>query len=381
MPRPAVGRGPVLREARELRGEPGSRLHRRRDRPDGRGQAPRARALRRRAGARGANPRRGRHLGAMERRRVSGLAATLARRRMLLRRSLPALSPRLKRRLLAAFVLTLVFAAGYQFWLRDSSLVAVEEVKISGSTSSHAERVRMSLTSAAKGMTTLPVDHERLERAVDAYPSVRELRVSPDFPHGLTVRVVEHVAAAMAVSDAGEVPVARDGTILRGMPVEGALPTVEVDGALGDERLRDADARSAAAVAGAAPGVLRGRIKEVTKRAGQGLVAELSDGPELIFGAATQLPAKWAAAARVLADPEARGASYIDLRIPSRPAAGGLPAATVAPVAPAGMAPAQPTQPTPPAAAAAADPGSAPPTGDPSLQTGTAPDPSAVTTT
>jgi cell division protein FtsQ len=309
---------------------------------------------------------------------MSGLAATLARRRLVLRRSLPALSPRLKRRLLALLVLSLVFAAGYQFWLRDSSLVAVDEVKISGLTSADAQRVRMSLTSAAKGMTTLHIDQERLERAVEAYPVVRELRVSADFPHGLSVRVVEHVAAAMAVSDAGQVPVAGDGTILRGLPVEGKLPTVEVDGALGGDRLRDAGALRAAAVAGAAPGVLRGRIKEVTRRPEQGLVAELSDGPELIFGAPTQVPTKWAAAARVLADPEARGASYIDLRIPSRPAAGGLPAETVVPVAPAGMAP---SQPTPPAEAVTPDPSSALPTADPSSQTGTAADPSAVPTT
>jgi cell division protein FtsQ len=227
-------------------------------------------------------------------------------------------------------------------------------------------------------MTSLHIDQERLERALEAYPVVRELSVSADFPHGLSIRVVEHVAAAMAVSDAGQVPVAGDGTILRGLPVEGKLPTVEVDGVLGGDRLRDADALRAAAVAGAAPGVLRGRIKEVTRRPEQGLVADLSDGPELIFGAATQLPAKWAAAARVLADPEARGASYIDLRIPSRPAAGGLPAETVVPVAPAGLAP---SQPTPPAEAATPDPSSALPTADPSSQTGTAPDPSAVPTT
>jgi hypothetical protein len=41
---------------------------------------------------------------------------------------------------------------------------------------------------------------------------------------------------------------------------------------------------------------------------------------------------------RILADPEAAGASYIDVRLPGRPAAGGLPAETVAPVAPAGSA-------------------------------------------
>jgi hypothetical protein len=46
--------------------------------------------------------------------------------------------------------------------------------------------------------------------------------------------------------------------------------------------------------------------------------------------------AKWAAAARVLADLEASGASYVDLRIPGRPAVGGLEAETITPVAPAG---------------------------------------------
>jgi cell division protein FtsQ len=47
-------------------------------------------------------------------------------------------------------------------------------------------------------------------------------------------------------------------------------------------------------------------------------------GPPLIFGSAAAARAKWAAAARVLADPSAAGATYLDLRIPGRVAAGGL---------------------------------------------------------
>ena len=89
-------------------------------------------------------------------------------------------------------------------------------------------------------------------------------------------------------------------------------------------------------MAGGAPAVLRARIETSSGGADDGYVAELRDGPELIFGAATRLRAKWAAAARVLADLEARGATYVDLRIPSRPAVGGLAATTVTPVAPAG---------------------------------------------
>jgi Cell division protein FtsQ len=138
------------------------------------------------------------------------------------------------------------------------------------------------------------------------------------------------------VSDSGRVPVAGDGTILRGITAKGHLPTIAVDGAVAGDSLTDATARDAAAVAGFAPAVLRSRIEDVEKRTDDGYVAQLRDGPELLFGSATRLRAKWAAAARVLADLEARGATYVDLRIPGRPAVGGLAASTVTPVAPAG---------------------------------------------
>jgi cell division protein FtsQ len=268
-------------------------------------------------------------------------AATVAGRRRVSPRRAAAravrrLSPRLKRRLIALALACLALATGYQFWLRDSSLVAVEHVEVTGVTSSDAARVRAAITSAARDMTTLHVDREALDRAVAGYPVVRKLEVAPDFPHGLSVHVIEYEPAAIAVSDAGHVPVAGDGTILRGVAVKGNLPTVDVDGALGTAFLLDRTARGAAAVAGGAPAVLRARIEDVQRRSDDGYVAELRDGPELIFGAATRLRAKWAAAARVLADLEARGATYVDLRIPSRPAVGGLAATTVTPVAPAG---------------------------------------------
>jgi cell division protein FtsQ len=199
-------------------------------------------------------------------------------------------------------------------------------------------------------MTTLHVDHEALERAVAGFPVVRELEVTTDFPHGLRIHVVEHRPAAVAVGDGGRVPVAADGTVLQGVPVEKRLPTVEVEGALGVEHLRDATALASAAIAGAAPAALRGRIKQVREHGGLGQVAQLREGPEVIFGDATRLRAKWAAASRVLADLEASGASYVDVRIPGRPAAGGLPAETIVPVAPAGatstVPPGTPTDPT-----------------------------------
>ena len=271
---------------------------------------------------------------------MSATAAAALRRRISPRRvatrAADQLTPRMRRRLVALAVVCLVLSGLYHFWLRDSSLVAVDKVQVTGLTSSDAASVRLAITREARTMTTLHVDHDALESAVERFPVVRGLEVSPDFPHGLRVHVIEYQPAAIAVSDSGRVPVAGDGTILRGIRAKGNLPTIDVDGAVGGDSLTDATARDAAAVAGFAPAVLRSRIENVQKRSDDGYVAELRDGPELLFGSARQLRAKWAAAARVLADLEARGATYVDLRIPGRPAVGGLAASTVTPVAPAG---------------------------------------------
>jgi cell division protein FtsQ len=246
--------------------------------------------------------------------------------------------PRLRLRLLVLMLICLVVAAGYQFWLRDSSLVAVDDVEVRGLTTKDAERVRAALTSAGQTMTTLNLDREVLDEAVAHYPSVNRLEVSTDFPHGLVIRVIEHHPAALVELGGDPVPVAGDGTILRGMPVEGRLPLIDAEVNARGERLSGSAALHAAHVAGAAPAVLRSRVEAITVRKDDGIVAALHDGPELIFGDATSVHAKWVAASRVLADPEAEGATYIDVRLPGRPAAGGLPAATVTPVAPAGTA-------------------------------------------
>jgi cell division protein FtsQ len=249
-------------------------------------------------------------------------------------RVLAILPPRAKRWLLVVLAVALVLAVGYRFWLRDSSLVAVEKVQVTGLTTKDAPRVRAALASAAHTMTTLHVRHEELEQAIAAYPVVRALDVRPDFPHGLTIHVIEYRPAALV----GGLPVAGDGTILRGIPVEGSLPEIEVRAAPHGNRLTDPTALHAARIAGTAPAALRSRLELIEMRAQDGLVVQMRDGPELIFGDATRARAKWIAATRVLADPEAEGASYIDVRLPGRPAAGGLPAATLAPVAPAGTA-------------------------------------------
>jgi cell division protein FtsQ len=269
---------------------------------------------------------------------VLGRVAVPGRAAARLLRSVPVRrpSPRMQRFLVIALAVSALLTAFYYVWLRDSSFVRVQQVTVGGLDTRDAARVRAALTTSARTMTTLHVDHETLMQAVEPYPVVRDLRVSSDFPHGLRIVVIQHTAAAIAVADGLKIPVAGDGTLLRGVPVEGRLPTIQVSGKLGTERLTDRGALQEARVLGGAPVELRSRLDGVEVSEDKGLVVEMREGPELIFGDVTRVRDKWDAAARVLADPTARGATYIDLRLPDRPAAGGVAADTVTPVAPAG---------------------------------------------
>lgn len=251
---------------------------------------------------------------------------------------------RLRRRLVALSVLAAVLVCGYLFWLRDSSLVRVETVTVTGVTSDDAERVRASLTAAARQMTTLHVDQGRLDEVTTAFPVVRSIEVRRDFPNGLRIEVVEHRPAALLVSGSKRVPVAADGSVLRGLPVRRKLPLVRLERTLPARRMTKGPALSAVRVAAGLPNALAGRVQAVRHEGGKGMVVAVAEGPRIIFGTPTRLAAKWAAAVRVLADRDAAGAAYVDVRIPERPAAGGLPVATVAPVAPAGES-ARPTAP------------------------------------
>lgn len=254
--------------------------------------------------------------------------------------------PRLRRLLATLGVLAALLFGAYMLWLRDLGVVAVDEVEVTGVSAlsgRDAARLRAALEGAARRMTTLHVDRPRLQRVAEAFPIVRTLDVRADFPSGLRIHVLEHRPAAVLVAGGRRLAVAADGSILAGVSTE-ALPEVEGGGALPADRLAPGPALEAVRIAGGAPGALSARLDEVRRDDARGLVVGVDDGPELVFGEATRLAAKWAAAARVLADGRAAGAEYVDLRIPERPAAGGLLVETVAPLAPAGQAtPAEPS--------------------------------------
>jgi cell division protein FtsQ len=283
----------------------------------------------------------------------------------------PSLSPHARRRLVLAAIVAVALAALYHLWLRDSSLVAVKDVEVTGLTSKDGPRIRAMLEVAAEDMTTLHVRTEELEEAARAFPVVGSIHVETDFPNGLRIEVEERPAAALVSVDGVPLPVAADGTVLRGLRPPDGLPLLRTEKPAIDGRVTDAQTLRALLVAGAAPAGFPQRIERLSEGSEQGIVVELADGPELIFGDADHAAEKWGAAVRVLADADAAGASYIDVRLPERPVAGGLPVETVEPVAPAGEVIAPPVEavPTDPAA----------PTDDAAAAPETAVDPTATT--
>jgi cell division protein FtsQ len=222
----------------------------------------------------------------------------------------------------AAVLVLAGLATGGWLWLRDSSLVAVTAVRVSGATTSDEARIRSALESAARDMTTLHVREEILHEAVDRFPSVAGLRVETDFPHRISIQVLEYRPVAALDVDGHRTPVSGEGVVLTGVEADDLLPTIRHDRPSGP-RIDDAKTRAALEIAAAAPKQLLAKGERLWWGP-EGLTMDLRDGPPLYFGTRDDAAAKWAAAARVLAEPSAAGATYLDLRVPGRVAAGGL---------------------------------------------------------
>jgi cell division septal protein FtsQ len=213
-------------------------------------------------------------------------------------------------------------AALYGGWhvMRDSSLFAVRQVTITGLAGPQAPAIRATLEDAARGMTTLDMQLGRLRSSVSSFAVVKDVRARTRFPHGVTIAVVLEAPVAALVVSGQRLPVAADGRIVRGIGSVSGVTSIPVTQLPTGDRISDPTSVDAVELLDIAPAVLRARISTVTLGA-HGLTAQLRGGPALYFGDTTRLHAKWAALARVLSDPAARGAVYVDVHTPDRPAA------------------------------------------------------------
>jgi cell division protein FtsQ len=219
-------------------------------------------------------------------------------------------------------LLAVALLGGGWLWLRDSSLVAVRHVHITGVRGPDAVEIRQALDSAAKGMTTMDLHVGALRAAVSSLAIVSSLHVKASFPHTLSISVSERPPVAALLSAGQRTAVAADGVVLGPALLSGSLPSVSssVEPRPG-ARLSEAGALAAVAVLGAAPAPLVRFVSRVFNGP-EGLTVAMRTGLLVYFGNATRPHAKWLSLARVLTSPSSAGALYVDVRLPERPAAG-----------------------------------------------------------
>ncbi|MGZ4272727.1 MAG: cell division protein FtsQ/DivIB [Solirubrobacteraceae bacterium] len=199
--------------------------------------------------------------------------------------------------------------------------MGVQRVTVVGVSGRDATEIRAALVAAARNMTTLNVKTGALRTAVAPFPVVKQIHVTTDFPHRMRIDVVEQVPVALISAAGQQVAVSADGTLLRGASVPASLPTIPLAVSPGGTHVTGPTLQVVRLLA-AAPYQLLGKVSQASDNGSQGLEAQMRNGPKLYFGTDGDLVAKWSAAAAVLADPGSAGADYIDVTIPSRPAAG-----------------------------------------------------------
>jgi cell division protein FtsQ len=228
---------------------------------------------------------------------------------------------RLRIAVLAAAIALPLLGGGW-LWLRQSSLVAVQHVRVSGVHGSQAQAIEAALTGAAKRMSTLDVSTSKLRAAVASYPVVGDVRVHTSFPHGLSIQVIEQSPVATLSAGGVKTAVAADGVVLGEAHASSSLPTLTSQVQLSPgEHVRETALLGELTVLGAAPKALAKTVERAYSGS-KGLTLVMNGGLRAYFGDSSRPHAKWTALVRVLADPGSVGASYIDLRVPERPAAG-----------------------------------------------------------
>jgi cell division protein FtsQ len=255
-----------------------------------------------------------------------GLAGLLAgpRRRLAGPRRRLAGIPRRRSALIALLCMLIAtpVLAGAWLWLRESSFVTVHKVEITGVHGAESAAIETALTQAARRMSTLDVHEGALLAAVAQFRVVRDVRAVPVFPHGLRLVVSEQLPVAALLVGGTRTALAADGVVLGPALLSSTLPTLGGSyEPLPGQRLHDYWLRASLTILGAAPAPLAHRVARVYLSS-RGQTVAMRNGLLAYFGDATRPHAKWLSLARVLADPSSAGASYVDVRLPGRPAAG-----------------------------------------------------------
>lgn len=228
---------------------------------------------------------------------------------------------------LLAFVgllLVLVLAAGYQFWLRDSSLVAVKKLQIVGVSTKTEEgkQIDQAVRTAMGEMTTLHVQPELLDQELSRFPRVASSAIKTGFPDSATVTVSLREDGSIFGEGSNALLIATDGTVLG--PADGqesSFPLIgdgdpPPEGSAGG--MLTGAALNQALILGAVPPEIRSFVAG-TRTTREGVEVEFDNGLVMLFGDASHADQKWRAASALIADQSFDTSSYVDLTVPRRP--------------------------------------------------------------
>lgn len=174
----------------------------------------------------------------------------------------------------------------------------------------------------------IDIDPASAARRIERLPWVARAEVHLDWPDRVDVSVTERVPVAVIGSGPSAVVVDRTGRVLATVASDPAAARLPVVRSAAGPALVGATVGQAAdaglAVAAAVPSVLAGRVQAVTVGASGWVTAALSDGVSVVVGPPTELRAKFAALAAVLADPvsDPTGPAVVDVTDPEEPTVG-----------------------------------------------------------
>ncbi len=232
------------------------------------------------------------------------------------------------RSLLVGLAIVLI-AGGLYALARETSMFAVETVRVDGASPPLAAEVRNDL-SRYDGRSLVGLDAASVEQRLAGLPAVRSASVDRAFPHTLRVRIVPELPVAVVRRGSDSFLVSARGRVIApvGRGTHRELPRiwlpastdVELGSFLGG---RDGGlaARSLAAFVGSG---FPGRVTFVRALDGQ-ITLGLRGGLEIQLGPPVALRLKIAIAHGIvpsLAPPATGGPNYLDLSVPERPVAG-----------------------------------------------------------
>jgi cell division protein FtsQ len=180
----------------------------------------------------------------------------------------------------------IVLAASGTYWLLQSPLLRVQQVRVVGADTLDVRAVAD--ISGLRGQSMLNLDLDGARRRLEELPQIRSLQVERAWPQAVVIRIEERVPWGYWHVGGKDYPVDREGVVLAGGTPPGTMPRIvepDTNRAMGPGDRVDPDAIAFAEVVGyEAPRALGKAVQELEYRPGVGVTVVFEGGMRVTFG-------------------------------------------------------------------------------------------------